>query len=119
MALYLPPAAGAGWFDKAGLRAAFSPSRLALALQEADDGLRAAATGAGLPARRLAAVEAWCRAQGTHTLSTGLPTGLSTAAARALRAACGADLPEDAARAELAARLVAGRLGRPAEVPAA
>lgn len=107
-----------GWsvVEKVGWRAAFSPSRLTLALEVAcDDGAFAtpslAATAAGWPARRLPAVEAW--------LAGRRPEALIREAA-GLRAACAADLrdagPPQAERTRLAARLISGHLSREASV---
>lgn len=75
-------------FEKAGHRAAFSPSRLTLAIV---GGTRLAAVGAGLAARRLRAVE--------HALVHG-----------GLPEACLADLG-DPLPARLARRLIEGHLG--------
>ncbi|MCS6766030.1 MAG: FAD binding domain-containing protein [Candidatus Protistobacter heckmanni] len=121
LALRLPPAAPGAWtlYEKAGLRAAFTPSRLALALHVAAAsgpdagqglpygplrGLRIAAAGAGLAARRLREAEA--------LLEGSVPEDLNGGALRkSVRAACARDLPEDATRARLAARLICGHLG--------
>ncbi|ARN21067.1 FAD binding domain-containing protein [Piscinibacter gummiphilus] len=78
-------------FEKAGHRAAFSPSRLTLAIVDGPDGTRLAAVGAGLAARRLRAAE--------RALQHG---GLADA--------CLADLG-DPVRARLARRLIEGHLG--------
>lgn len=96
-----------GVFEKVGLREAFSPTRLAVALrvQLADDrisALAAAATAARMPARRLAAVE---------RLLVGQPLAALPSLAVALRGACSEDLDGDADRARLASRLFAGHLG--------
>lgn len=102
-----------GWsvFEKLGWRAAFSPSRLTLAIEVACvDGCfeqpHLAATAAGWPARRLAQAEAWLAGRSTSALA-----GESAA----LRQACLADL-QDASRARLAANLIAGHLMREASV---
>lgn len=91
------------FYEKVGRRAAFSPSRLALAVC-ADPGppggagllqnLRIGASGAGLRGRRLRAAERCLSGPGGATL----------------REACAHDLPEDVAIARLAARLLAGHL---------
>ena len=78
-------------FEKAGHRAAFSPSRLTLAIVDGPEGTRLAAVGAGLAARRLRAAE--------RALQHG---GLADA--------CLADLG-DPVRARLARRLIDGHLG--------
>jgi len=78
-------------FEKAGHRAAFSPSRLTLAIVDGPDGVRLAAVGAGLAARRLRAAE--------RALHHG-----------GLAEACLTDLG-DPVRARLARRLIEGHLG--------
>jgi CO/xanthine dehydrogenase FAD-binding subunit len=93
-------------YEKVGLRAAFSPTRLALALcvgQRRDEifPVRIAATGAALQARRLRHAEAALQGHVPGTLPSS-----------AIRAACLQDLPEDAQRARLAANLIAGHLGQ-------
>jgi len=85
-------ARGRSAFEKVADRAAFAPSRLTLAIVEAPDGVRLAAVGAGLPARRLRAAE--------HALAHDRT---------ALADACLADLG-DPARARLARRLIEGHL---------
>jgi CO/xanthine dehydrogenase FAD-binding subunit len=100
----LEPALTLEVFEKIGLRAAFSPTRLAMALRAQLAGgrvetLRVAVTGAELPARRLWQLErAW----------TGQDTASPCLAG--LRTACAQDLPGNAARARLAMRLLAGHL---------
>jgi len=104
-------AARAGWsvFEKVGWRAAFSPSRLTLALEARNDrgviaDVRVAVAAAGLPARRLADVERFldgcvAAALGEH--------------AEKLRAVCVAEL-DDPGRSRLLARLLVGHLSREA-----
>ena len=95
-----------GVLEKVGLRAAFSPARLTLALTARLTparelaALRIAAGAAGVRARRLGALEQQLE---------GMPPAPLTPAM--LRDACRADLPDSAVAAELAARLVAGHLG--------
>jgi len=102
VALHVPAHDPPGWsvFEKVGRRAAFSPTRLALAAWAAPGlrKVRVAVTGAGLAARRLPGVEALL--EGARALP-GAP---------AVGAACGAALP-DPALARLAARLLRGHLG--------
>lgn len=98
-------AAPIAFYEKIGHRAAFSPSRLALALcadidqQGSLQQVSAAASGAGLRGRRLDHVE-----QALH----GVPFRQVTPAQ--LRDACLLDLPEDGALARLASRVLAGHL---------
>jgi CO/xanthine dehydrogenase FAD-binding subunit len=100
----LQPALTFEVFEKIGLRAAFSASRLAIALRAQlgrgrVETLCVAVTGAELPARRLWQLErAW---SGQETASPCLAE---------LRAACAQDLPGNAARARLALRLLMGHL---------
>ena len=96
-------------YEKVGLRAAFSPTRLALALcveqhHDKTSTLRIAATGAALHARRLRHAEAALLSHAPGTLPSSL-----------IRTACLLDLPEDAQRARLAANLIVGHLGQFAE----
>lgn len=100
-----------GWsvVEKVGWRAAFSPSRLTLAIEALSDRgaiaePRVAATAAGWPARRLTQVERF--------LAGLTPEGLRREAG-GLRAACLADL-DDPAQARLVARLLTGHLSREA-----
>lgn len=91
-------------FEKIGLRAAFSPTRLAMALcahvaAGRIEKLHVAVTGAQLPARRLWQVE--------RTLVGRVPASLRP---DELRIACAQDLPGEAARARLAMRLLTGHL---------
>lgn len=95
-------------YEKLGLRAAFSPARLALAFSAGLQqgrlcALRIGVSGAGLPARRMGEAERLLLAQPLAALETG-----------ALQAACAEDLAgcaDAAPRARLAARLLAGHLG--------
>lgn len=93
-----------GFYEKIGRRAAFSPSRLALAVGAGLDAqgrlqdVRAAGCGAGLRARRLRHAE-----QLLHGLR---PADVGAA----LRAACALDLPEDPSLARLASSVIAGHL---------
>lgn len=105
------PAPVTGWSvcEKLGARAAFSPSRLTLAIEaRCEGGVIAqpcvAATAAGWPARRLPAAEAWLAGRSPAELA---------GAVSALQSACLADT-EDPARARLVARLLAGHLSREA-----
>ena len=109
----LPNAPRTGWSiaEKLGWRAAFSPSRLTLALEVGwDAGVfsapRVAATAAGWPARRLAHVERW--------LDGRSPAALADRGSE-LRQACLAD-GADALRARLLARLLVGHLSHEARV---
>lgn len=110
------PGAGSGalsaarWqvFEKIGWRAAFSPSRLAIAAARrsarGDNAARAwcvAAVGATLSARRLVATETLCGA-----LAAG---DRSDASMERLREACLEDLQGDASLARLAARWLRGQ----------
>jgi CO/xanthine dehydrogenase FAD-binding subunit len=93
-------------YEKVGLRAAFSPTRIALALRAEVSGdsfhaVRVAVCGAGLPAQRLSEVE---------RLLSEAPQRAAVSAA-SLRETCAADLACDAARIRLTARLLAGHLG--------
>jgi CO/xanthine dehydrogenase FAD-binding subunit len=95
LALHLPVSSGslgASFFEKVGHRAAFSPTRIAVAVH----GGRVAITGAGLPARRLLQVEQLLDAQAS-------PSREDSAAA------CSHELA-DASLARLAARLLHGHL---------
>lgn len=95
-------------YEKIGLRAAFSPTRLALAFSGGLQkgrlcALRIAVSGAGLPARRMNQAERLLLAQPLAALEP-----------EALQAACADDLAgcvDAASRARLAARLLAGHLG--------
>lgn len=94
------------FYEKIGHRAAFSPTRLALALCAGIDeagGLQAphvAASGAGLRARRLVHVE--------RLLNGARPAdGIARAG---LRDACACDLDHDTALARVACAVLAGRL---------
>lgn len=95
-------------YEKVGLRAAFSPTRLALALSAGlQEGrlcaLRIAVSGAGLSARRMSEAERLLLAQPLAALES-----------QALQAACAADLDgcvDASSRARWAARLLAGHLG--------
>ncbi|HMN84155.1 MAG TPA: hypothetical protein PKA20_30085 [Burkholderiaceae bacterium] len=138
VALRVPLAAGGDrWrFEKAGLRAAFTPSRLTLAMCAGEgDGptirWRVAVTGATLPARRLPTVEALLDRAMTAPRGQHEPDGGPAAARgrpqssqtqqpssqmspqvqqmppRALFDACANDLPQAGALARLAARLIA------------
>jgi CO/xanthine dehydrogenase FAD-binding subunit len=100
-----------GWsiFEKIGWRAAFSPSRLTLAIEALSDrGViaepRVAATAAGWPARRLTRVE---------RVLVGLTPEALRRDAGGLRAACLADL-DDSPQARLVTRLLTGHLSREA-----
>ncbi|WP_028239769.1 FAD binding domain-containing protein [Stutzerimonas azotifigens] len=101
-------------YEKVGLRAAFSPSRVALCLLAERDGggqlvsVRAAAVGAGLPGRRLAHTEAWLEGRDPMTLTLG---------DRQLRAAAEADFPDAVDRARVVARLLAGWLSEEEPAP--
>lgn len=93
-------------YEKVGMRAAFSPTRLAMALcagqhRDAMFSMRIAATGAGLHARRLHHAEAALQGHAPGSVPSSL-----------IRAACLQDLPEDAPRARLAANLIVGYLGQ-------
>ncbi len=94
------------FYEKVGHRAAFSPTRLALALCATIDPrgrLRApqvAASGAGLPARRLVEVERLLQASGDP----------GAMARDALRDACGRDFDGDAALARIAGAVIKGQL---------
>lgn len=98
-----PPALA--FYEKIGHRAAFSPTRLALAFCAGIDGAgrlnapRVAASGAGLRARRLRQVERMLNDAPLHAIG-----------ALALREACAHDLDQDAALARVAAAVLAGRL---------
>jgi CO/xanthine dehydrogenase FAD-binding subunit len=93
------------FFEKVGQRAAFSPSRIAIALcagldpQERLLAVRVAASGAGLRARRLRCVEQ--ALEGVR---------VSGVAASRLREACAVDLTDAPALARIAAGVIAGRL---------
>lgn len=93
------------FYEKIGHRAAFSPTRLALALCAGIDGAgrlqgpRVAVSGAGLPARRLRAVE-----RVLHDAP------LRRIARPDLREACAEALAPNAALARVAAAVLAGRL---------
>ena len=96
-----------GWsvFEKVGWRAAFSPSRLTLALEARSErgviaGARVAVTAAGWPARRLPAVEAFL--EGRLAAALGHQE-------QSLRAVC-ADELVDSGRSRLLARLLVGHL---------
>ncbi|WP_084544724.1 molybdopterin cofactor-binding domain-containing protein [Derxia gummosa] len=104
-------------FEKVGLRADFSPSRLAFcAIGDGRGGWRVAATAAGLPARRLARVEARLARAGADVETVARAgEGLRAALLDAARA----DLDGDAARARLAVRLLLGHLGRAVTADAA
>ncbi|PPE69699.1 FAD binding domain-containing protein [Caldimonas thermodepolymerans] len=106
----LPAAAPVAVYEKVGARAAFSPSRLALAIRAQLahgrlHGLRLAATAAALPARRLARAEAVLDGADCRSLP---------ARAGDLRAALQQDLHDDTdpQRVRLAARLLLGHLNR-------
>ncbi|WP_213957946.1 MULTISPECIES: xanthine dehydrogenase family protein subunit M [unclassified Variovorax] len=93
------------FFEKVGHRAAFSPTRLTVALSADLDpegrlqDARAAVSGAGLRARRLPNVEL--------ALHDAVPTD---ATGLRLRDACAADLAQSPSLARLAAAVIAGRL---------
>ncbi len=109
VALHLPLARRCGgWLEKVGLRAAFSPSRVALCMRHGRDGVRLAAVGAGLRARRCRAVESWWEAWGMHGSSP--PPRFTDSMGHFLREACAADLHGDGLRAEIASRVIAGHL---------
>lgn len=99
----LPPAVG--FYEKIGRRAAFSPSRLALAMCAGLDEegrlqqVRAAGCGTGLRARRL---------HHTEQLLHGLRP--ANAGDAPLRTACALDLPENPSLARLASGVIAGHL---------
>ena len=92
-------------YEKVGRRAAFSPTRLALALcaDAAPDGalhaLRVAASGAGLRARRMLQAEKLLASGGARAIDRS-----------ALRSACACDLDGDAVLARIASALIAGWL---------
>lgn len=93
------------FYEKIGHRAAFSPTRLALAMSAGLDregrleAPRVAASGGGLRARRLPEVEALLRSQPPQDV-----------ARNRLREACRNDLGGDAALARVACAVLAGRL---------
>ncbi|MGY4830639.1 FAD binding domain-containing protein [Sphaerotilaceae bacterium SBD11-9] len=93
-------------YEKVGLRAAFSPTHLALALRaQVRDrrvvSVQAAATAAQLPARRLLQAE---------RLLAGAPLASLPALGEALREALSLDLPGAAPRVRLVQRLLQGHL---------
>lgn len=95
------------FYEKVGHRAAFSPSRLALAGRftfDADKRIaraRIGASGAALPGCRLLCTEAWLAGGPAATLAPDDP---------GLRRALAEDLPGEPARVRLAARLLSGHL---------
>lgn len=131
VALWLPRhdvPAGLAVYEKVAQRAAFAPSRLALALWQVHGRpLQIAATGAGWVARRLGGAEAWCQAAARTPadVETDAPReapadalddvmaaarATTPAASAALQAACTADLDGHTALGRLAARLALGHL---------
>lgn len=94
-----------GFYEKVGRRAAFTPSRIALALHaKLVDGGRLedvciAVTGAGLVARILARTGETMEGTLAHSLTP-----------EAIRDACWHDLPEDPTLARIASRVVSGHV---------
>ncbi|WP_298933228.1 FAD binding domain-containing protein [uncultured Ramlibacter sp.] len=93
------------FFEKVGHRAAFSPSRISIALSAGQDaqerlyGVQVAVAGAGLRARRLPQVEQ--ALAGVRLTDGGGPR---------LRQACAIDLAQAPALARVAAAVITGRL---------
>jgi len=97
-----------GFVEKIGWRAAFSPSRLVVALTaERHDGryraVRAAMSAAGLPARGLPGLQ--------QVLQQVLQDDPVVSTRERIEVACRLDLPAHPALARLLARVVAGQLG--------